>query len=157
MRERLRIDGALGILITALIGVIWIIINNFLSNKYPIFSTLLLDLIFPIGALLLHAYIFWKTPPPKGRRKWFAIGALGMAGMTTGGLLNPGPWGLISLPVGILVWAFGMHKSWPRVTTEPFKLKAQATPKSFLKRCVKCGAEIPIASEKCPLCGQTQP
>jgi len=26
------------------------------------------------------------------------------------------------------------------------------TPKSFLKNCVKCGKEIPIASEKCPFC-----
>ena len=30
------------------------------------------------------------------------------------------------------------------------------TPKSFLKKCVKCGKEIPIASEKCPYCGVNQ-
>jgi hypothetical protein len=26
------------------------------------------------------------------------------------------------------------------------------TPKSFLKKCSKCGREIPIASEECPFC-----
>ena len=28
------------------------------------------------------------------------------------------------------------------------------TPKSFLMECVRCGREIPIASEECPYCGQ---
>jgi ssDNA-binding Zn-finger/Zn-ribbon topoisomerase 1 len=31
------------------------------------------------------------------------------------------------------------------------------TPKSFLKKCVKCGKEIPIASEECSYCGTKQP
>ncbi|MEM3578291.1 MAG: hypothetical protein QXX51_07590 [Candidatus Bathyarchaeia archaeon] len=31
------------------------------------------------------------------------------------------------------------------------------TPKSFLKKCVKCGREIPIASEDCPRCEARQP
>jgi len=31
------------------------------------------------------------------------------------------------------------------------------TPTSFLKECVKCGKEIPIASEECPYCGTKQP
>jgi rRNA maturation endonuclease Nob1 len=31
------------------------------------------------------------------------------------------------------------------------------TPKAFLKKCVKCGKEIPIASEECPHCGAKQP
>jgi len=31
-----------------------------------------------------------------------------------------------------------------------------ATPKAFLKECVKCGKEIPIASEECPYCGGKQ-
>jgi len=31
------------------------------------------------------------------------------------------------------------------------------TPKSFLKNCVKCGKEIPIASEECQYCGTKQP
>ncbi|MDH5482290.1 MAG: PF20097 family protein [Candidatus Bathyarchaeota archaeon] len=30
------------------------------------------------------------------------------------------------------------------------------TPKSFLKTCVKCGNEIPIASEECPYCEARQ-
>ena len=31
------------------------------------------------------------------------------------------------------------------------------TPKAFLKKCVKCGKDIPIASEKCYHCGAEQP
>jgi ssDNA-binding Zn-finger/Zn-ribbon topoisomerase 1 len=31
------------------------------------------------------------------------------------------------------------------------------TPKSFLKKCVECGKEIPIASETCSNCGAKQP
>ena len=32
-----------------------------------------------------------------------------------------------------------------------------ATPKSFMKKCVKCGKQIAIASEECPFCGERQP
>lgn len=31
------------------------------------------------------------------------------------------------------------------------------TPKSFLKSCVRCGKDIPIASEECEFCGAHQP
>jgi len=31
------------------------------------------------------------------------------------------------------------------------------TPKEFLKKCVKCEKNIPIASEHCPYCGTEQP
>ena len=31
------------------------------------------------------------------------------------------------------------------------------TPKTFLKKCVKCGRDISIASEQCPYCGVRQP
>lgn len=30
------------------------------------------------------------------------------------------------------------------------------TPKSFLKKCIECGRDIPIASEYCPFCGAKQ-
>jgi predicted nucleic-acid-binding Zn-ribbon protein len=30
-------------------------------------------------------------------------------------------------------------------------------PPSFLKNCVECGKEIPLASEECPYCGTKQP
>lgn len=33
---------------------------------------------------------------------------------------------------------------------------AFGTPKSFLKKCVECGREIPIASEECSYCGAKQ-
>lgn len=31
------------------------------------------------------------------------------------------------------------------------------TPRSFFKKCVKCGKGIPLASEKCKYCGAKQP
>lgn len=31
------------------------------------------------------------------------------------------------------------------------------TPKGFLKKCAKCGKEIPVASEECSYCGTKQP
>jgi len=31
------------------------------------------------------------------------------------------------------------------------------TPESFLKKCVKCGEEIPVAAEACSHCGTKQP
>jgi hypothetical protein len=34
--------------------------------------------------------------------------------------------------------------------------KGQATRRSFLKKCVKCGKDIPIASEQCPYCNAEQ-
>lgn len=34
--------------------------------------------------------------------------------------------------------------------------KSRETPKSFLKNCVQCGNEIPIATEYCPKCGAKQ-
>jgi hypothetical protein len=30
------------------------------------------------------------------------------------------------------------------------------TPKSFMKKCVECSKEIPVASEECPYCGAKQ-
>lgn len=36
-------------------------------------------------------------------------------------------------------------------------LGVQGTPKGFLKKCIECGREIPIASEECPYCKTKQP
>lgn len=35
--------------------------------------------------------------------------------------------------------------------------KQREPPKTFLKQCIECGREIPIASEECPYCGAKQP
>jgi len=45
--------------------------------------------------------------------------------------------------------------NWWRKPLEEYK-PTQETPKSFLKKCVSCGQEIPIASETCPHCGAKQ-
>jgi predicted RNA-binding Zn-ribbon protein involved in translation (DUF1610 family) len=36
-------------------------------------------------------------------------------------------------------------------------LQDSGTPKSYLKKCVKCKKQIAIASEECPFCGAKQP
>jgi ssDNA-binding Zn-finger/Zn-ribbon topoisomerase 1 len=36
------------------------------------------------------------------------------------------------------------------------KSRFEETPKSFLKTCINCKQQIPIASELCPFCGQGQ-
>jgi len=37
-----------------------------------------------------------------------------------------------------------------------FKSQISTTPKTFLKKCVRCGKEIPLASEECPYCEAKQ-
>ena len=36
------------------------------------------------------------------------------------------------------------------------KFLLKMTPKAFLKQCIECSVDIPIASEKCPHCEATQ-
>ncbi|MGQ9507306.1 MAG: hypothetical protein ACUVTB_05540 [Candidatus Bathycorpusculaceae bacterium] len=43
---------------------------------------------------------------------------------------------------------------WEAPSQLPFTTYTQ---KSFLKECVECGKEIPIASENCKYCGAKQP
>jgi RsiW-degrading membrane proteinase PrsW (M82 family) len=62
------------------------------------------------------------------------------------------PWPLIGtiiigLSLGILITVFGVRAAG--------KL-AERTPKTFMRKCVECGNEIPIASEECPSCGSKQ-
>lgn len=58
----------------------------------------------------------------------------------------------------LLIWGFAIAiyivLIAPRLPK--ISLKPEETPKSFLKKCIKCGAEIPIASEECPICGSKQ-
>jgi hypothetical protein len=143
-------------LIVFVFGILWVfVISGALQNAYPMFPLLFLGVISPIGAVLLHIFLFLKVPPPKGRRKWFVVAALGMAGMPLGVFL--GPVGIITLPAGLLIWMFGMRASWPRkVPKEALEVRSSETPKSFFKNCVACDRQIPIASEECPFCQAKQ-
>jgi hypothetical protein len=95
-------------LISSLIGTILFIIFLYLEKIYPPSPILILCAFLPLGVILLHAYIYWKTPPLK--RGWFVIGALGMASMTVGVIL--GPAGIILLPTGLVIWLFSMAKAY---------------------------------------------
>jgi len=58
----------------------------------------------------------------------------------------------------LLYFAAYIHGNWyvRKAVRQPPK-PAERTPTAFLKKCVKCGVEIPIASEECPNCGHKQP
>jgi predicted RNA-binding Zn-ribbon protein involved in translation (DUF1610 family) len=38
----------------------------------------------------------------------------------------------------------------------PPKIDLQETPRSFIKKCIKCGENIPLAQEECQYCGASQ-
>jgi len=157
MRWRLRIAKEV---VAVLFLIVWTMIYGFLSSTHPAFPLLFNGIIAPTGIILFHALLLWRRPPPKGKAKWFVVAVLGWMMIPLTGLPWPalGPEGLVFIPIGLLVWAFGIRRAYgPTVRTEVVEAKAQVTPKSFLKRCVKCGEEIPIASEQCPVCGQKQP
>jgi len=72
----------------------------------------------------------------------FLIGALGF----TATFLFLFVWGAL-----IAVYYWGIS---PILARHP--LNAEETPMSFLKKCVNCGREIPIASEQCQFCKTKQ-
>ncbi|MEM2779327.1 MAG: hypothetical protein QW791_00430 [Candidatus Bathyarchaeia archaeon] len=55
------------------------------------------------------------------------------------------------------VTLFEKQKSPPSLYDMVSKGTHLRTPKSFVKRCVKCGREIPITSGECPYCQARQP
>jgi len=95
-------------LIAGLFGAIWLIVYNYLEKIYPPSPIFILCAFLPIGVILLHVYIFWKTPPLK--RGWFVIGTLGMASMGIGLII--GPIGIILQPIGFIIWVLGMAKAY---------------------------------------------
>jgi hypothetical protein len=149
-------------LVSTLLILIWVfVIYDALTKAYPIFPLVFYGIIAPTAIILIHALILVRFPYPKGRR-WVIVAALGMMIIPLTGLLPLGPEGLVFIPISLLIWTLGLWRA-NRVgrectlSKETLKVKASETPKCFLKRCVKCGMEIPIASEQCPYCGQKQP
>ena len=73
--------------------------------------------------------------------------------------------GYFTIPRGVGVMGFDTYDNAPALRCErcgiailDYGVVTRAhTPKSFLKKCVKCGREIPLASEECPYCGTKQP
>jgi len=151
-----QISTALKVIISALIGLVWLISFDFFSRNFPMLPFLLFSLIFPLGAVLIQVFLMWRVPPEKGRVKYVFISILGAGVMSVGGFLQ-GPLGDTFFFAGLLIWILGICLT-GRKGKPPFLDKeTQKTPKRFLKRCVQCGREIPIASEQCPYCMQKQP
>jgi len=48
------------------------------------------------------------------------------------------------------------HEFKSKTEQEISYFRAPSTPKAFLKKCLKCGKEIPVASETCPFCHSGQ-
>jgi hypothetical protein len=154
-------------LISTLLILIWgFVIYDALTKAYPIFPLVFYDIIVPTAIILIHALILMRFPYPKGRW-WVIVAALGMMIIPLTGLLHHtgflplGPEGLIFIPISLLIWTLGLWRAnragrERTLSKETLEVKASETPKCFLKRCVKCGMEIPIASEQCPYCEQKQ-
>jgi len=72
--------------------------------------------------------------------------------------------GHFTIPRGVGVMRFDTYDNAPALRCErcgiailDYGVVTRAhTPKSFLKKCVKCSEMIPIASEYCPKCGTKQ-
>jgi len=62
------------------------------------------------------------------------------------------PFSLLALSIAILLDA----KKKP-ISVHDAPTYAARGPKAFLKKCVSCDREIPIASEECPYCRTKQP
>ncbi|MBS7621329.1 hypothetical protein KEJ32_04380 [Candidatus Bathyarchaeota archaeon] len=108
MNEQMVRRRLLKLLISSLLGVIWLLIFHYVSITYPLAPALILGVFFPTGAMLLHIYIYLKTPPVK--TGWFIIATFGMALMPVSGIL--GPAGIILLPAGFLIWLFCIGKAY---------------------------------------------
>lgn len=64
--------------------------------------------------------------------------------------------GIVFFPLTVLLYILSFLFKSARI--QKFLLESKGkklTPKAFLKKCPKCGREIPIASEQCPYCGQS--
>lgn len=57
---------------------------------------------------------------------------------------------------GILPMMLGIMGGALAILRKFFEFKIGETPKSFMKKCIGCKQEIPIASEQCPYCGSMQ-
>ena len=72
--------------------------------------------------------------------------------------------GYLAIPRGTDLFYIGTYDNAPALKCErcgiaiiDYGVVMRAhTPRDFLKKCVKCGEEIPIASEYCPKCGTKQ-
>jgi len=68
-------------------------------------------------------------------------------------------WNLQFLILGAVHTVFWFYWSKPDVDAFFDKTRVRevgAAPKTFLKKCVRCGKEIPLASEECPYCEAKQ-
>jgi len=70
--------------------------------------------------------------------------------------------GYFTIPKAIGGWHWDTYDNAPALKCERCGIAildygaARKTPESFLKKCVKCGKKIPLASEECPKCGTKQ-
>jgi len=158
-------------LILVLIAMLQVVVETiiFLSSPswieyYWVFGGLLWGL---VATLLL--LIKWRGWVPKNRVEHFAP-------IASGTLLVPLSWllvkmGFISAPIGFFLGVSGMalllfglyHLPKVKASIDTLSNRktveaiASKTPKGFLKSCVACGRQIPIASEECPFCQAKQP
>ncbi|MGB9778423.1 MAG: hypothetical protein ACPLW8_03370 [Candidatus Bathyarchaeales archaeon] len=126
-----------------------------ISTRNPIPTYVWCGFILPAFLFLATVYLVKKGHLPKDLWKVWAVIVCGLLLMGFSGIitLTQPNIGIILLLSGFLLIIFTGLIFRSRKVLEA---RTPETPKSFLKSCVKCGKEIPIASEQCPFCGQTQ-
>ena len=127
-----------------------------ISTGNPILTYVWCGFILPAFLFLGTVYLVKKGQLPKGRWKMWAVIVCGALLMSFSGILTltqPNI-GIILLLAGLLIIVFAGLAFRHRKVLEA---RTPETPKSFMKKCAKCGREIPIASEQCPYCNAKQP
>jgi hypothetical protein len=145
-KEFLNFITFIGVMLGAKLGVAIAKVRN------PMLIYVVDGVILPLYLLLVTAYLVKAGKIPRNRMKAWMISLCGLLIMSFSAILTIliSGFGIILLLTGLLLTFL------PFLIFKTGELKYSETPKSFLKRCIKCGKEIPIASEQCPHCGERQ-
>jgi hypothetical protein len=102
----------------------------------------------------------WKEAPTPAWLAWIAAAFLLVGAVAL--LLATGREYLLALLgflacAGLIVLVTYIHGNWyVRKAAKLPPKPIERTPNAFMKKCVECGEEIPVASEQCPSCGSKQ-
>jgi peptidoglycan/LPS O-acetylase OafA/YrhL len=168
MTNQTRIE----ILVLLLIAIVSATIVSPLATQsvtYRLYAYIVSFIISPIAVGLLTIYLIVSHKFPKNRVISYLIFVLGLLliGLSMTLVMEISALSLVILVIGGAIMAAGANATWSdKVSVESVNASssrqiagamAPETPKSFLKSCVACGRQIPVASEECPFCQAKQP
>lgn len=167
MSERVdmgRVMEELGVFISLLVAFLGTVLADLsISTRNPIITYIWCGGILPAFLILSTIYLVATGKLPKDRIKAWAFISCGLLLMSSSGILTSSEdfdiatMGIILLITGFLIVIFTSLAFRVRnVNMSSSNEQVPETPKSFLKSCVACGRQIPIASEECPFCQAKQ-